>query len=243
MSLSLGGALLAPRYLGWLIDGFLVTLTLSALVSAAALLIGFALCMARLSPLVPLRWGATAWISLFRNTPLLVQLFLWYFGVSSLLPTGLLDAINARPFLAGEAFGLRLPAFELIAGFIGLTLFTAAFMAEEFRAGLAAVPPGQRMAARAMGLTEGQIWQRILLPQAWRNALSPLAGQVMNAVKNSSLLMAIGAAELSYEARRVETETFQAFQTFAIATALYIGLILAIEAAARRIEQRTAVLR
>ncbi len=243
MAFPFGGALLAPQYIGWLVDGFITTVTLSALVSVAALVIGFALCMARLSSLTPLRWAATGWISLFRNTPLLVQLFVWYFGVSSLLPASLLDAINARPWLAGEALGLRWPAFELIAGFIGLTLFTAAFMAEEFRAGLAAVPPGQRLAGRAMGLTETQIWRRILLPQAWRNAIAPLAGQVMNAVKNSSLLMAIGAAELSYETRRVEGATFQAFQTFAIATALYIALIMVIDLAARQLERRKAVLR
>lgn len=220
--------ILGPKYLGWLWDGFLVTLGLSAGASLAALGLGFALCVAGLSPLRALRLPVAAVLSLLRNTPLLVQLFFWYFGVSALLPDAWISWLNLPHIVL---FGLKWPSFEYLAGFAGLTLYSAAFMAAEFRAGVNGVPKGQITAGRALGLSETQIWLRITLPQALRNAIGPLTGQVMNVVKNSSLTMAIGLAELSYGARQVETETFRAFQAFGVATVFYIVAIAVIEAA------------
>jgi polar amino acid transport system permease protein len=222
---------LAPRYLAWLLEGFGVTLTLSALTSVVALGLGFILCMARLSPVRLVAAGAGLWLSVFRNTPLLVQLFFWYFGVSALLPENWTVWLNASH--GDFAFGLGWPSFEFLAGFVGLTLYSAAFMAEEYRAGINGVPGGQILAGRALGLGSGVIWRRIILPQAARNALPPLAGQVMNVVKNSSLTMAIGLAELSYASRQVETETFRAFEAFGAATLLYILAVAGIEAASQ----------
>lgn len=230
--------LLAPRYLGWLLEGFAVTLVLSAMVTVVGLALGFLLCIARLSTMKPLAWATAGWLSLFRNTPLLVQLFFWYFGVSALLPDGWLAWLNAPHHLHIAAFGLRWPPFEYLAGFVGLSLYSAAFMAEEFRAGVQGVAPGQVAAGRALGLKPGQIWRHIILPQAVRIARSPLRGQIMNVVKNSSLTMAIGLAELSYASRQVETETFRAFQAFGVATVLYILAIAAIEAVGQVIEAR-----
>lgn len=105
-----------------------------------------------------------------------------------------------------------------------------AFIAEELRAGIQAVPAGQWEAGRALGLPGRDIWRQIVLPQAFRISLPPLLGQYMNAVKNSSLTMAIGLAELSYASRQVETETFKTFQAFGVATLLYIAIIAVIEA-------------
>lgn len=234
---------LAPRYLGWLLEGFGVTLGLSAMVSVAALGLGFVLCMARLSPVRLVAVGAGLWLSVFRNTPLLVQLFFWYFGVSSLLPDSWMVWLNAPHRSAGFAFGLSWPSFEFLAGFIGLTLYSAAFMAEEYRAGVNGVPTGQILAGRALGLGSGAIWRAIVLPQAARNALPPLAGQVMNVVKNSSLTMAIGLAELSYASRQVETETFRAFEAFGAATVLYVLTIAVIEAVSQVMISRDPVRR
>lgn len=230
--------LLAPKYVGWLIDGFYVTLLLSALASAAATALGLLLCLARLAPTRWVAWPALAWLSLFRNTPLLVQLFFWYFGFSALLPQEVVVWLNSPHHWHLVFFGVRWPPFEYLAGFVGLTLFTAAFIAEEFRAGVRGVPPGQNVAARALGLRPWQVWRHVVIPQALRIALPPLLGQYMNAVKNSSLTMAIGLAELSYASRQVETETFKTFQAFGIATLLYIGTVAVIELAGQWLQRR-----
>lgn len=221
---------LAPHHFRWLLEGLGVTLALAALVGVVATLLGFVLCMARLAPSRLLSWPVLALLSVLRNTPLLVQLFFWYFGVASLLPAEVLRWLNTPRRLQLAAFGLPWPPYEYVAAFTALTLFTAAFIAEEFRAGVNAVGAGQRRAAAALGLAPLQAWRHVVLPQALRNAFPPLVGQWLNLVKNSSLAMAIGVAELSYRARQVETETFRAFEAFAVATALYVLLALAVEA-------------
>lgn len=220
---------LDPVYLQWLWQGFAVTVALSLLVVLAAMPLGFALCIARISSKAWWSRPARAWLSVFRNTPLLVQLFFWYFGVSAWLPEAWKPWLNAPHHWDLWLFGLRWPPFEYLAGFVGLTLYSAAFIAEEFRAGVRGVPAGQVVAASALGLRPLQVWRHVVLPQAVHNAFPPLLGQVMNIVKNSSLAMAIGVAELSYAARQVESQTFQAFQVFAVATALYVLLAAVIE--------------
>ncbi len=191
------------------------------------------LAIARLSRRRLLSWPARAYLALFRNTPLLVQLFFWYFGVPALLPEALVSWLNTPH----ETPLLDWPSFEFLAGAWGLTLYTSAFVAEEFRAGIASVRPEQRAAGLALGLTQRQVWRVVVLPQALRTALPPLLGQYMNAPKNSSLAMAIGLAELSYASRQVETETFKTFQAFGIATLLYIGAIALIEAFGQALQQ------
>ncbi len=227
------GELLAPQYLRWLLDGFLLTLGLALLSCLLATLIGAPLAIARLSRRRLLSWPARAYLALFRNTPLLVQLFFWYFGVPALLPEALVSWLNTPH----ETPLLDWPSFEFLAGAWGLTLYTSAFVAEEFRAGIASVRPEQRAAGLALGLTQRQVWRVVVLPQALRTALPPLLGQYMNALKNSSLAMAIGLAELSYASRKVETETFKTFQAFGIATLLYIGAIALIEAFGQALQQ------
>ncbi|HBO6195645.1 TPA: amino acid ABC transporter permease [Pseudomonas aeruginosa] len=220
-------------YLRWLLDGFLLTLGLALLSCLLATLIGAPLAIARLSRRRLLSWPARAYLALFRNTPLLVQLFFWYFGVPALLPEALVSWLNTPH----ETPLLDWPSFEFLAGAWGLTLYTSAFVAEEFRAGIASVRPEQRAAGLALGLTQRQVWRVVVLPQALRTALPPLLGQYMNALKNSSLAMAIGLAELSYASRQVETETFKTFQAFGIATLLYIGAIALIEAFGQALQQ------
>ncbi|EPD1496824.1 amino acid ABC transporter permease [Pseudomonas aeruginosa] len=227
------GELLAPQYLRWLLDGFLLTLGLALLSCLLATLIGAPLAIARLSRRRLLSWPARAYLALFRNTPLLVQLFFWYFGVPALLPEAPVSWLNTPH----ETPLLDWPSFEFLAAAWGLTLYTSAFVAEEFRAGIASVRPEQRAAGLALGLTQRQVWRVVVLPQALRTALPPLLGQYMNALKNSSLAMAIGLAELSYASRQVETETFKTFQAFGIATLLYIGAIALIEAFGQALQQ------
>ncbi|NWB26972.1 amino acid ABC transporter permease [Pseudomonas gingeri] len=231
------GELLGPQYLKWLFDGFVLTVALSAVVCLVATGLGFLVCLARLGRSRLIAWPARTYLALFRNTPLLVQLFFWYFGVSALLPEGLVSWLNLPHDVSLAGVEISWPSFEFIAGFWGLTLYTSAFIAEEFRAGVASVRPQQREAGIAMGFRPAQVWRYVVLPQALRTALGPLLGQYMNALKNSSLTMAIGLAELSYASRQVETETFKTFQAFGFATLLYILSIALIETAGQWIRQ------
>lgn len=221
--------LLAPQYLAWLWQGFLMTLGLSAATVVLATLFGMVLAAARDSHMPVPRWLAVAYSALFRNTPLLVQLFFWYFGAGQLFPSSVMQWLNTPHELSALGFALPWPSFEFLAGLLGLTLYSSAFIAEELRAGMAGVATGQKYAAQALGLTGWQAMRYVLLPQALRIAFPPLLGQYMNVIKNSSLAMAIGVAELSYASRQVETETLRTFQAFGVATVFYIGAIALLE--------------
>ena len=223
------GELLAPHNLHRRLDGFILTLILSLLTCLVATGLGFLLCLARISPSRVWSWPARAYLALFRNTPLLVQLFFWYFAVTAMLPEGLVMWLNQPRSLSVGLFEIEWPSFEFIAGLWGLMLYTAAFICEEFRAGISSVRIEQRAAGLALGFKPAQVWCYIVFPQALRTALGPLLGQYMNALKNSSLTMAIGLAELSYASRQVETETFKTFQAFGFATLLYVASIALIE--------------
>jgi len=221
---------LAPKYLLWLWQGFGVTVGLALCAGVAATLGGFLLALIADARWRGARHAVGAYVVAFRNTPLLVQLLFWYFGAATLLPDAATQWLNSAHVVHLGPFALRWPSFEFVAGWIGLTFYTAAFVVEEFRAGIAGVAASQRQAALALGLTPRQTFRHVVLPQAVRISLPPLFGQYMNLVKNSSLTMAIGLAELSYASRQVETETFKTFEAFGVATALYILAIAVIEA-------------
>ncbi|MEC5320197.1 amino acid ABC transporter permease [Brenneria populi subsp. brevivirga] len=234
--------LLAPQYLGWLWQGFLVTLWISFCTIILATALGFLLAAARDSQLRLLRWPVMAYSSLFRNTPLLIQLFFWYFGASQLFPSEMMQWLNTPHAFSLLGMHAAWPSFEFLAGLFGLTLYSSAFIAEEIRAGIGGVARGQKYAALALGLTGWQSMRYVVLPQALRIALPPLLGQYMNVIKNSSLTMAIGVAELSYASRQVETETLRTFQAFGVATVLYIVVIALMEGwGAWRQQHNTAV--
>lgn len=233
------GQMLAPKYLGWLVDGLWMTLQLSAVVSLLSTLLGIAVAAARSSRQPWLSLPAGGFLSVFRNTPLLVQLFFWYFGVSSLLPEGSVEWLNVVHSVAlGQYLTLTWPSFELLCAIFGLSLYSAAYVSEEIRAGMRGVAEAQRLAAAALGLNRWQGLRYVILPQAIRIALPPLLGQYMNTVKNTSLTMAIGLAELSYTSRQVEAQTFKTFQAFGVATLFYIAAIALIETAGQLLQRR-----
>ncbi|MBB3809004.1 amino acid ABC transporter permease [Pseudochelatococcus contaminans] len=241
MDLSIFG--LASIYVEWLLWGFGVTLLLSAATCVAATLGGLVICAARISPLRVFSIPARIYLAIFRNTPLLVQIFFWYFAGSAIFPTPLLDWFNNPHTVtiapAGTTWlSFKLPSFEFWAGFVSLTFYTTAFIAEEFRSGLRAVDAGQREGGLSLGLSPALVFILIIVPQATRHAFAPLLGQYMNAIKNSSLTMAIGVAELSYASRQVETETFQTFEAFGIATILYIFAVAVVEAIGELVQRR-----
>lgn len=231
--------LLAPRYLGWLVDGLWMTLRISLLVVVLSTFLGFFLAVARSSKLKAVSIPAAAYTALFRNTPLLVQLFFWYFGVPGLLPDGTIEWLNAPHELRiGDYLIVAWPSYEFLTSLIGLVLYSTAFVAEEIRSGMQGVPSGQGYAAQALGLKPYQVFRHVVAPQAVRIAMMPLLGQYMNIVKNSSLTMAIGLVELSYASRQVESTSFKTFQAFGVATLFYILIIALITGAGQVVQQR-----
>ena len=220
--------LLEPRYLWWLWDGFLVTLAISFFTIIFSTILGFLLVIAQQSGIKLIKGMVVGYNAIFRYSPLLPQLFFWYFGIGNLLPTEFKIWLFDEPQIQLWFFTLKMPSFEFIIGFIGLTCYSSAFIAEEFRAGIAGVSVGQQQASLALGLTWWQSMRFIILPQSFCIAFTPLIGQYMNIVKNSSLTMAIGVLELSYVSRQVETESLKTFQDFAVATFLYILAIVII---------------
>lgn len=220
--------LLEPRYLWWLWNGFLVTLAISFFTIIFSTILGFLLVIAQQSRIKLIKGIVIGYNAIFRYSPLLPQLFFWYFGIGNLLPTEFKMWLFDEPQIQLWFFTLKMPSFEFIIGFIGLTCYSSAFIAEEFRAGIAGVSVGQQQASLALGLTWWQSMRFIILPQSFCIAFAPLIGQYMNIVKNSSLTMAIGVLELSYVSRQVETESLKTFQDFAIATFLYILAIVII---------------
>ena len=218
--------LLEPRYFWWLWDGFLVTMAISFLTIIFSTTLGFLLVIAQQSHIKIIKGVVIGYNAIFRYSPLLPQLFFWYFGIGNLLPIELKLWLFDEPEIQLFLFTLRMPSFEFIIGLIGLTCYSSAFIAEEFRAGIMGVSSGQEQASLALGLTRWQSMRFIILPQSFRIAFPPLIGQYMNIIKNSSLTMAIGVLELSYVSRQVETESLKTFQDFAVATFLYIFAIV-----------------
>ncbi len=240
MSLSLPALLqpLPPRYLGWMLEGFGMTLLVSAAAIAGGLAIGLLLTALRASAQPWLHLPARALVAFLRKTPLLVQLFFWYFGAAQLLGEDVVGAITGWGGIAVGAWRLPAPSFEFLAAAFGIALYAGAFFSEELRAGIRAVPRGQREAALSLGFTPRAAFLRVVLPQALRVSALPLLGQCANTIKNTSLAMGIGLAELAYSARQVETDTLLAFQAFAVATVLYAGLILLLQWAAPQVLRR-----
>jgi glutamate/aspartate transport system permease protein len=176
------------------------------------------------------RFG-NAYVELFRNIPLLVQLFLWFFVVPELLPKSLGTAIKQ----------MSPPWASFVPSVIGLGLFTAARVAEQVRAGIQALPRGQRMAATAMGLTQSQTYRYILLPIAFRIIMPPLTSETMNLIKNTSVALTIGLIELTAAARSMQEFTFQVFEAFTAATVIYIVVNLIVVNLMRWLEKSVSV--
>ncbi len=205
------GLLFQAPYAGWLLAGLGWTVALSAASWLVALPLGAAIGIARASAS---RWGfwlAGFYISVFRNIPLLLQMFVWFFVVPELLPTRL-----------GLWVKRDLPDPEFWTAMLALAFYTSGRLAELFRAGLQAVPRGQTMAGDAAGMSRAQILRYIVLPQALKIVLPPLTSEFLSIVKNSSLALTIGVLELTAESRQIENFTFHGFEAFGAATAFYV---------------------
>lgn len=199
------------QYHDWLVSGLKVTIQLSIAGIALSFLLGLIVAVMRMSHLKLFRWSACIFLEFTRNTPLLVQIFFWYFGSYKLLPTAVNEWLNNT-------------GFEFAAGLIALTIYTSAFIAEDIRSGVLSIPKEQMEASRSSGFSYIRSMQYIILPQAVRITIPPLINQFLNLAKNSSLAMTIGVMELTYQARQVESYTFKGFEAFTAATVVYLAI-------------------
>lgn len=213
----------------WLASGLAVTLAVTVVASFFATVVAVSLTALELSPVRAARAITRGFVALFRNTPLLVQLLVWYFIGFALLPAGLKNWMFAdHPFtvLPGNV-SIFSPEFAAAAW--GLGLFSGVFVSEEIRAGLNAISNGQREAAAAQGLSGADTLFSVLLPQALDNAYQPIVGQYLNLMKLSSIACSIGLAEITYQSRVIESFNSHAFEAFAVGTILYLALGFALE--------------
>jgi polar amino acid transport system permease protein len=205
------------QYYDWLVSGVYLTIQLSAVSIVLAFVLGLLIAVMRMSSVKPVKWLALGYLEFFRNTPLLVQIFFWYFGSYKILPESVNEWLNSTNF-------------EFAAAVIALTIYTSAFIAEDIRSGVMSIPKEQMEASRSAGFSYLRSMQYIILPQAVRITIPPLIGQFLNLTKNSSLAMTIGVAELTYQARQVEAYTFKGFEAFTAATLVYVALSFIITA-------------
>jgi len=199
------------QYHEWLVSGLKITIQLSLAGIILSFLLGLIIAVMRMSHLKLFRWSACVFLEFTRNTPLLVQIFFWYFGSYKLLPTYVNDWLNNT-------------GFEFAAALIALTIYTSAFIAEDIRSGVLSIPKEQMEAAQSSGFSYLRSMQYIILPQAVRITVPPLINQFLNLAKNSSLAMTIGVMELTYQARQVESYTFKGFEAFTAATLVYLAI-------------------
>lgn len=196
-----------------------VTLQVAALTLVFSVLIGAVMTAGRMSRLAPLRWAATAYVSVFRGTPCLVQLFLIYFG--------------------GPQFGFDLTPF--VAGVIGMSLNVGAYMAEAIRGAILTVDRGQAEAARSIGFGRGRTMAYVVLPQAARLMIRSIGVNTVMMVKGTSLVSAISVVELSYTAQRYIGSTFKPFEVFALAAVLYMVIVYAVSRTVELLDRRFAL--
>jgi glutamate/aspartate transport system permease protein len=231
------GILLSPEpggtgtYLQYLIVGLGWTLATALAAWVIALFIGSLVGTLRTTtnPWV-VRIG-NGYVEVFRNVPLIVQMFLWFFVFPEFLPKGLGDAIKQMP----PPWGSYIPAV------LCLGIFTSVRVAEQVRAGIQSLPRGQRLAGTAMGLTQYQTYRHVILPQAFRIIMPPLTSEFMNVIKNSSVALTIGLLELTGRARAMQEFSFKVFEAFAAATVIYLLTNLVVVLAMRALEKKVRV--
>lgn len=215
---------LSGQPLQWIISGFLTTLYVSLAGSLIATLLTVLLIALRLSTSRIARGAVAAFVSVFRNTPLLVQLLFWYFAAYGALPQSWRFYIGDNHPWATFPGNISWLTPEFLCAAWGLALFTAAFLVEEVQAGLNSVPKGQTEAAISQGFSRKTLLLSILLPQALTNAWQPITGQYLNLMKLSSLATGIGFSELTYQVSQIESYNAHAFEGFAVGTLLYLAL-------------------
>ena len=213
---------------GLLVIGLWITLQISIIATIAGILIGIVGGIARLSSNPAFKWTTIVYVEIIRGSPLMVQILIWYFVFGTVI----------NDLLAASGMG-RLPAFWY--GAASLACFAGAYVTEIVRAGIQSIHRGQTEAARSLGMSYAQAMRHIILPQALRRILPPLAGQFISLIKDSSLLGIIAIRELTKAAREVVTATLQPFEVYFLAAILYLVLTFTLSMAVQKLEKRMAV--
>jgi len=216
-------------YLDMLLAGLWLTIATSICAWIIALVFGSIVGVLRTLPSKAASWFGFVYVEFFRNMPLLVQLFLWFFALPELLP---------------RSWGLwlkQLPHAPFYTAAVGVGLFMSARVAVQLAAGIGALPRGQKMAATALGLTTAQAYRYVLLPMAYRIVLPPLTSEFLNTIKNSAVAITIGLIELTGAARSMQEFSFQVFEAFTAATLMYLLINVVVVAAMRFIERSVAI--
>ena len=216
-----------PTYLDWLLKAWAWTIAVSALALLIALVVGITIGTLRTLPRDSffskvLIFFSNAWVELFRNIPVLVQVFLWYHVIPMLIP-----ALKS------------VPSFLLVS--IALGFFTSARIAEQMKAGIFSLPKGQLLAAKSLGMTNLQIYRYVLLPMAMRIIIPPLTSECMNIVKNSAVAFAVSVSELTLFAMQTQEETSKGIEMYLGVTALYIVTAFSVNRVMAVIERKTRI--
>jgi len=217
------------NYLNTLWSGLTWTMATALTAWVMALVLGAIIGTLRTMPNRWLARMANGYVELFRNIPLLVQMFLWYFVMPELVP---------------EAAGnwlKTLPNASFVTAVICLGFFTSSRVAVQVSAGINSLPRGQTLAGTALGLTLPQTYRYILLPMAFRIVMPPLTSEFLNIIKNSSVALTIGLMELTARARSMQEFSFQVFEAFTAATLIYIFVNIIIVNLMRLLEKRIAI--
>jgi aspartate/glutamate/glutamine transport system permease protein len=204
---------LLTNNLDMFLEGFKNTVYASLIALAASLLLGTVLAVMRIAPFKPLNWLGTIYVEFIRNIPLLV--------------------ITIFIFLVFKLSGLY-------AGILGLTIYTASFVAEAIRAGIMSVPQGQMEAARSSGLSYGQAMRIIILPQAFKIVIPPLGNQFINLVKNTSIISLVAGADLMYQGDLISSRTFVVFDVYIFVAMFYLILTIPLSLGVGYLEKRLA---
>lgn len=209
-------------YFQWLMQAWGATLSLAVLAFAVALIVGALMGVLRTTPNRLLVSIGTIWTELFRNIPLLVQVFLWY---------------HVLPHIFPPLLGLPVEILVILA----LGFFTSARISEQVKAGIESLPRGQRYAGLAVGFTLPKTYQYVLLPMAFRIIIPPLTSEAMNIVKNSSVAFAVGIIELTFYAQQAGEETSRNVQMYAVVTVLYFISAFLVNRVMAFIERRVQI--
>lgn len=212
---------------GIMMMGLWITIKVSVISILFGILIGILTGLARISANPALKWSAITYIELIRGSPLLVQIFIWYFVLGTLVNT----------LLVKQGVGITVP--PLWFGVAALAFFTGAYVAEIVRAGIQSIHRGQSEAARSLGMSYVQTMTHVILPQAMRRILPPLAGQFISLIKDSSLLGIIAIRELSKATREVVTTSLQPFELWFMCALLYLILTFSLSMCVQYLERRT----
>lgn len=212
----------------WLLQGLITTIEISTVAWVLAIILGTFSGALRTASIASLRGFATVYVEFFRNVPLLVWMFFWYFAVPPLLPQSLQDWLLDH-------------GAEFWAGAVALGVYHGARFSEVMRSGIQSIPKTQFEAAASTGLTMAQAYRWIIIPIALRLIIPPATNESLNLIKNSSVALTIGVAELTFQTRQIETYTAKAFEALTAGTLIYLLLCLAIASAMSQIEKRLAI--